>query len=244
MPENFRLMFPAGFGRAGGCAGLDAVSARCGARSAGFEFSARAGGLRPDASIGAAREELHAIAGQLRKEYLVDSKQGEDFDAVPLQKVTTREIRPALLALFGGVGLVLLIACANVANLLMSRAGLRRREVALRSALGATGGRLFRQLLTESLLLSFFGGALGILLGWWWTAGLLALRPKSLALVESAGLNFTVLGYAFAISLGGGNFVWIGAGSGSIANQFDRDAEVGGARGGFRQAAAAIAFGG
>ncbi len=204
MPENFRVMYPPDLGVPADVQAWMPFGRDVAQDPRDLNFLRVLGRLQPGASIGAARDEVHAIAGQLRKEYVVDSKQGEDFDVVPLQTETIREIRPALLALFGGVGLVLLIACANVANLLMSRAGSRRREVALRAALGASGGRLFRQLLTESLLLSFFGGALGIMLGWWWTAGLLALRPKSLALVESAGLNFTVLGYAFAISLAAG----------------------------------------
>jgi predicted permease len=204
MPETFRLTFPTDMNVPADVQAWMPFDRDISHDPRDLNYLRVLGRLQPDASIGAAREELHAIATQMRKEYVVDSKQGEDFDVVPLQKETTREIRPAIVALFGGVGLVLLIACANVATLLMSRAGSRRREVALRAALGATPGRLFRQLLTESLLLSFFGGALGILLGWWWTAGLLALRPKSLALVESAGLNFTVLGYAFAISLAAG----------------------------------------
>jgi putative ABC transport system permease protein len=204
MPENFRLMFPRDASVPADVQVWTPFRRDVAHDPRDLNFLHVLGRLRPEATIDAAREEMHAIAAQLRKEYVVDSKQGEEFEAEPLQKETTREIRPALMALFGGVGLVLLIACANVANLLMSRAGSRRREVALRSALGATRGRLFRQLLTESLLLSFIGGAVGIAFGWWWTRGLLALRPTSLVLVESAGLNFTVLAYAFAISLAAG----------------------------------------
>jgi putative ABC transport system permease protein len=157
--------------------------------------------FRPGATTLQAQEELHSISARLRAEYPEDSKQGVDFQVLSLQQDTTREIQPAVLALFVGVALVLLIACANVANLLLSRASLRQREIALRATLGATQTRIVRQLLTESLLLSVLGGAAGLVLGWWAVRSLLALRPKSLFLMDSVGFNFTVLGYAFFVSL-------------------------------------------
>jgi putative ABC transport system permease protein len=159
------------------------------------------GRLRPGATIQQANSELVSIGNQLRAEYVADSKQDVNFSAVALQADTVRDIRPAVLALFAGVGLVLLIACANVANLLLARTATRQREIALRSALGATRGRVIRQLLTESVLLSLLGGAAGLLFGRVAMQWLLALRPKSLGAMQTVSFDFTVLTYAFGVSL-------------------------------------------
>jgi predicted permease len=159
------------------------------------------GHLQPGATFEQAQAEAHSIADQLRSENTIDAKQGLDFQILPFQADSVRKIRPAVMALFGGVGLVLLIACVNMANLLLSRGQLRQREIALRSALGAARGRLIRQLLTESILLSSLGGAAGLALGWVGTHWLLALRPESLAALETVSFDFTVLGYAFLLSL-------------------------------------------
>jgi predicted permease len=157
--------------------------------------------LQPGATFEQAQAEAHTIADQLRGENTIDAKQGLDFQILPFQADSVRKIRPAVMTLFGGVGFVLLIACVNMANLLLSRGQVRQREMALRSALGAARGRVIRQLLTESILLSFLGGAAGLALGWAGTHWLLAARPKSLAALDAVSFDFTVLGYAFLIAL-------------------------------------------
>ena len=124
----------------------------------------------------------------------------KDAAVIPLQQSMTGKARPALLILLGAVGFLLLVACANVANLLLAQASVRQRELAVRSALGAGRGRLVRQFLTETLLLSMTAGALGVFAAFSSVSALIALAPKDLPRLESISINIPVLVFAFLLS--------------------------------------------
>jgi putative ABC transport system permease protein len=158
------------------------------------------GRLKPGVSIETARADLKLISGRLEKAY-PDSNDKVGSNAVSLHDDLVGDSRGSLLMMLSAVGLVLLIACANVANLLLSRAVARQKEMAIRCALGAARGRLLRQLLTESLLLSLFGGALGLLVAWVLIA--LVSHAKNLALPQFAviQLNGEVLAFTFALAV-------------------------------------------
>jgi predicted permease len=155
--------------------------------------------MRPGVTLDQGRAAMNAIAERLQKEY-PQSNTDEGARLVPLHDYETSEYRVALLVLFGAVVLVLIIAAANVANLSLARAAARSTELAIRSALGADRRRLVRELLTESVLLSLAGGALGVLLAFWGLDALLPLVPESLRRVE-VHINPAVLGFTFGLSV-------------------------------------------
>ena len=156
--------------------------------------------LGPETTLAQARDEMARLHEDLARE-LPAYNTGWTTNVFSLPADLVRDVRPALTVLMGAVSLLLLVACANVANLLLARALSREREVAIRSALGASPGRLVRQLLAESLLLGVLGGVAGLLLGAWLLQGLLALLPAEVRLVAHVGLNPAVLAFTAAVSL-------------------------------------------
>ena len=150
--------------------------------------------LKPGVTIGQARAEMKLIEARLAKQY-PDANGGVDAVVVPLREFIGGDIRQPVLLLFGAVGLLLLIACANVAGLLLARAAVRQREVAIRTALGATRAQLIRQLLTESLLLALAGAAAGVAFAWISLAGLQRIFPAA-ADLGGIGIDARVLAFA------------------------------------------------
>jgi putative ABC transport system permease protein len=158
------------------------------------------GRLKPDITLKRAQEEMNAVAARLARLY-PETNRDRGIALVPLNDQLVSGVRHPLLVFVGAVGLVLLIACANIANLLLARGAQRSREFAIRSALGAVQGRLIRQMLTESVLLGLLGGAAGILLAVWGLEATLALTAEQLPRVDEIRLDGRVLGFAFLVSL-------------------------------------------
>ena len=164
------------------------------------------GRLKPGVTVAAAQERIDALAGRLRREYPSDYPDGAGWTlrVIPLHDDLVGNVRPALLTLVAAVGFVLLIACANVANLLLARSSARQREIAVRRALGASRARLVRQLLTESVLLAAAGGLFGLLVAVWGVDGLVRLGPSSLPRLHDVGVDWTVLAFTAALSIATG----------------------------------------
>ena len=156
--------------------------------------------LRPGVSTAEAQAEMSAIQNHLDQLY-PDADRGTGADVEPLKRIMVQDVRGTLLLLLGTVGLVLLITCANVANLCLARSAAREGEFAVRAALGASPARVVGQLLTESVLLSLGGGALGIVLAFWGMRPLLAAIPGDMPRSENVGVNAAVLWFTFAVSV-------------------------------------------
>lgn len=190
------------------------------------------GRLKDGVSVDQAREDISAIARRIyqasneKTDYLL-----RDGTVVPLHDSITGTVRSPLLILLGAVGFLLLVACANVANLLLAQASVRERELSIRSALGAARGRLVRQFLTEAFLLSLIGGVLGVLAALSGVAGLVALAPENLPRLDSVSVSLPVLLFTFLLSTA------VAAGLGAFtASRATRDLRKGLAEGGRGQA--------
>jgi len=156
--------------------------------------------LKPEASLAQARAELANADIWLERKF-PESNRDRHRVLIPLHERIVGQTRPALLILFGAVGLVLLIACVNFAGLLLARSSVRQKEIAIRAALGAGRRRLLRQILTESVLLSTLGGACGVLVARGCVRLLFALKPENLPRLAEISVDYRVLGFAFAVSL-------------------------------------------
>jgi len=146
-----------------------------------------------------AEADINGIFATLHQKYPATT--GHSAKIAPLRELSTGQVRQPLLVLLAVVGLVLLIACANIANLLLARAVGRLREIAIRSALGAGRLRIIRQLLTESVLLALCGGALGLALAWGLVRVLVAASPQELPRVQEVSVDMSVLAFTFGVSL-------------------------------------------
>jgi putative ABC transport system permease protein len=166
----------------------------------GAHFLTVVGRLKPGVDFRQATADLQTIAAQLAHQY-PDSDAGRSEYVRPLHADVVGDVRPALLVLLTAVALVLLIACANVANLLLARAATREREVAIRTALGAGRAQIVRQFLAETFLLSLVGAAAGLLLSWWSIDALIVFGPHDLPRANEITINTGVIAFTFGISI-------------------------------------------
>jgi predicted permease len=166
----------------------------------GDRYLQAVGRLAPGADAAQAQRELTALSGELAALHPESNEEWTAAAVVPLHAAVTGDVDRALTVVLAVVGFILLIGCANLANLLLARGSARRREMAVRAALGAGRGRIVRQLLTESVVLAFIGGAIGLLLSWWGVQTILALSADTLPRVADVRLDGRVVGFALGLS--------------------------------------------
>ena len=164
-------------------------------------FLAAIGRLKPEVSIEQARSEMETIAARLRSEHAGHRNRNTQIRATPLHKDIVKHVRPSLVALFVAASLLLLIACADVANMLMARDVGRRREFAIRAAIGASRAQIMRQLMTENLFLAMIGGVIGLLLARWGLDLLPLLQLENVPRLQAVALNAKAFGFAAAVCL-------------------------------------------
>lgn len=200
LPANFRFIFPNDASVPANVDFFDTIPID-GSDPGGPGFLHLVGRLRNGSTLTRAQAEADAVAARVRSLNSEIALTNFRLYVFSLHTDGVREVRTTLLLLFGGVGFVLLIACANVANLVMTRAMHRMRETTIRAALGASPERLVRQLLTESLLLGCLGGFSALLIGWAAVRAILAARPPSLAIFGAVHLDLRVFAFTFVVAI-------------------------------------------
>ena len=154
--------------------------------------------LRPGVALAQAQAEITGITARLEQQYPGTNR---DVEVTPLKEQVVGKVQTPLLVLLGAVGFVLLIACANVAHMLLARSAARQKEIAVRTALGAGRMRVVRQFLTENLLLAITGGSAGLLLALWGTRALVSLGPADIPRVESVTIDSRVVLFMLGVTL-------------------------------------------
>ena len=201
MPERFRLLMPPTSGMPTNIDAWSPLRIDLSRLPRDFQWLRVFGRLKPGVTLAQAQQEMNGIASWQRSQSLFHRNMDTQIDVFPMHADVVDHVKPTLLALAGTVGFVMLIACANVANLMLARGAARRREMAIRAAIGAGPGRLVRQVLTEGVVLAAAGAGLGLLLAQAGIAALVAAGPADLPRTDAIRIDATVLAVTIALAL-------------------------------------------